>query len=131
MSQLPLFVYGTLRPAFAGPMAAQLRATTRYIGRAVAQGRLYQIADYPAFVSGPEGQVIGDLLMPFNLSATLAWLDDYEECTRAYPEPHEYRREQLTVQGQSGRVIAWAYIYALPVTDLPLIASGDFLSHKR
>lgn len=75
--------------------------------------------------------MIGDLLMPFNLSATLAWLDDYEECTRTYPEPHEYRREQLTVQGQSGRVTAWAYIYALPITDLPLIASGDFLSHKR
>lgn len=89
------------------------------------------MGDYPAFLPGPEGQVIGDLLALSDPAATLAWLDAYEECAATYPEPHEYRREKLRVQGPDGLIVAWAYVYALPVTDLRLIAGGDFLPRQR
>lgn len=131
MNPLPLFVYGTLRPGFAGPMAERLRATAQHIGRAVGRGRLYQVADYPAFVPGEEGSVVGDLFALPDPLATLAWLDAYEECAPQYPEPHEYRREAVAVQRSDGLVTAWAYVYALPVGDLPQIAGGDFLSRQR
>ncbi|AOF98010.1 gamma-glutamylcyclotransferase family protein [Sphingobium sp. RAC03] len=127
----PLFVYGTLRRGFDGPMALRLQGATQYIGRAFAQGRLYRVGDYPAFLPGPEGQVIGDLLALSDPAATLAWLDAYEECAVTYPQPHEYRREKLSVWGPDGPIVAWAYVYALPVTDLPLIAGGDFLPRQR
>lgn len=89
------------------------------------------MGDYPAFLPGPEGQVIGDLFALTDAETTLAWLDAYEECAATYPEPHEYRREKLSVRGPDGPIVAWAYVYALPVTDLPLIAGGDFLPRQR
>lgn len=47
MSEALLFVYGTLRAGFAGPMAQRLRRDARLLGRARTAGLLYRIADYP------------------------------------------------------------------------------------
>lgn len=123
-----LFVYGTLRPGFGGPMADWLKGVARHRGGAVAQGMLYRVDGYPAFVPGGSGQVAGDLFALPNAIAILAMLDEHEECAGHFPQPHEYRRERLTVQGGNGPVEAWTYIYNWDVGALALIGSGDFLA---
>lgn len=127
MSSIFLFVYGTLRAGFDGPMARRLRSEARLIGRGRAMGALYRITDYPGFVPGQDGWVRGDLFALKDTEATLAWLDDYEECAANFPEPHEYRRARLSVEGPGGPVEAWAYLYARDVGGLTRITSGDFL----
>lgn len=128
MGEAFLFVYGTLRAGFDGPMARRLRAEAQHIGPAWAKGALYRVADYPGFVPGDGGRVMGDLFALTDAEATLAWLDLYEECAPHYPAPHEYRRERLMVEGPEGPIEAWAYIYARDETGRGRIAGGDFLS---
>lgn len=123
-----LFVYGTLRPDFDGPMAKRLKSESRHIGPAHVRGRLHCIADYPGLIMAGDGWVHGDLMLMADAGATLAWIDAYEECALHFPEPHEYRRKVALVEGGMGDVRAWTYIYALPVTGLPIVAGGDFLT---
>jgi gamma-glutamylcyclotransferase (GGCT)/AIG2-like uncharacterized protein YtfP len=123
-----VFVYGTLRAAFDGPMARWLRQSARLVGPATIGGTLYRVADYPGLVAGPGGRVQGDLFALADAAAILAVLDDYEECAAHHPQPHEYRRVAMTVQAADGPVTAWVYLYARDITGLPLVADGDFLS---
>ncbi|MEC3909910.1 gamma-glutamylcyclotransferase family protein [Sphingobium sp. CR2-8] len=123
-----LFVYGTLRAAFDGPMATGLRRSAQLIGPAVIGGTLYRVADYPGLVPGGVGLVHGDLFALRDATATLAVLDDYEECAPHHPLPHEYRRERCMVRAASGPVEAWTYVYAYDVSGLPVVAGGDFLA---
>ena len=127
MAEVFLFVYGTLRAGFDGPMARRLGARARRTGPARARGALYRITDYPALAPGDAGWVTGDLFALADAAATLAWLDDYEECAPHFPEPHEYRRVRLAVEGPDGPVEAWAYVYARDVAGLERIVGGDFL----
>lgn len=121
-----LFVYGTLRPAFDGPMAAWLQSVARHVGPASAAGMLYHVADYPGFVPGTRGMVAGDL---FEIDdPVLSILDQHEECAEQFPKPWEYMRQRLTVQGPHGPVEAWTYAYARDVTHLAAVAHGDFLA---
>jgi gamma-glutamylcyclotransferase (GGCT)/AIG2-like uncharacterized protein YtfP len=122
-----LFVYGTLRRAFDGPMALWLRGVATHLGPATARGSLYRVEDYPAFVPNGPGRVTGDLFALPDPVAILAALDVYEECSDDFPMPHEYRRERLTVLTLKGTLEAWTYIYARDVAVLPRIESGDFL----
>ncbi|WP_176591992.1 gamma-glutamylcyclotransferase family protein [Sphingobium sp. EM0848] len=128
MSEPLLFVYGTLRPGFDGPVAGWLKQAARHVGGAVALGTLYQVADYPAFVPGGNGDVLGDLFALPDAAAILAVLDEHEECTDRFPQPHEYRRERLTVLGADGPVEAWTYVYGWDIDGLTRIESGDFLA---
>lgn len=123
-----LFVYGTLRSGHSGPEAAWLRAAARHIGPAVTRGLLYRIADYPGFIPGPCGNVVGDLFALHDPAAALARLDDYEECSDRFPTPHEYRRELRTVMTPHGPATAWAYVYAWDISGQEPIAGGDFLA---
>ncbi|NWK96820.1 gamma-glutamylcyclotransferase [Sphingobium lactosutens] len=123
-----LFVYGTLRAGFDGPMARRLRREARHVGPARATGALYWVADYPGFVPEGDGRVAGDLFALDNAAATLGWLDLYEECAPSFPAPHEYRRERMAVAGPEGPVEAWVYVYARATAGLERIISGDFLS---
>lgn len=127
MSGALLFVYGTLRAGFDGPMARWLRGVAPVLGRATARGALYRVDTYPGFVPGDEGVVTGDLFALPDPAALLAQLDEYEECAAHFPEPHEYRRELVTVEGLDRPVEAWTYIYARDVAGLERIAGGDFL----
>lgn len=122
-----LFVYGTLRRAFDGPMALWLRGVATHVGPATALGSLYRVEDYPAFVPNGQGRVTGDLFALPDPAAILAVLDAYEECSDDFPMPHEYRRERLIVRASGGTREAWTYIYARDVAVLPRIESGDFL----
>lgn len=122
-----LFVYGTLRRGCINSMAIQLATEAAYLGPARVSGSLYRIADYPGFVPGRAGRVVGDLLRLVDAEATLAWLDAYEEVTPDFPAPHEYRREMLVVEAAGGPVPAWTYVYARDPAGLPSVAGGDFL----
>ncbi|HEX7782542.1 MAG TPA: gamma-glutamylcyclotransferase family protein [Sphingobium sp.] len=124
-----LFVYGTLRKGGGAPLAARLEREARWIGRAEARGFLYSIGGYPGFVSDAAGgRVMGDLFDIGQNVPLLAVLDAYEQCGGAWPEPQEYRREIIPVLGERGAAQAWTYVYAWPVDQTSLIASGDFLA---
>ena len=101
-----LFVYGSLRKGAAFEKADLLAGRAAYRGPAVATGHLYRIDWYPGFVPGTEGRVIGDLFA-LRDAALLVALDAYEGCAPADPAPQEYRRDRITVQGDSGPILAW------------------------
>ncbi len=122
-----LFVYGTLRMGCDDAMARWLHGASRLIGPAQANGALYRVDHYPGFVPGGSGQVVGDLVQLADPPAAFAILDDYEQCSDAWPRPREYRRERLIVAGPQGPVEAWTYIFAHDVRGLERIESGDFL----
>ena len=122
-----LFVYGSLRPGFNGPMAAWLSSVAYRLGAATAGGILYRIDYYPGFVPGLKGRVAGDLFLLPDAAELFPMLDEHEECTPHFPEPHEYRRESLIVDTAAGPVDAWTYVYARNVSGLQRIESGDFL----
>ena len=127
MDQQSLFVYGTLRAGFDGLMAKWLASVACHAGPATARGRLYRVQDYPGFVPCPTAFVVGDLFLLPKDPAVLDRLDEHEECAAHFPRPHEYRRERLIVQSESGPAQAWVYVYNRDVAGLELIESGDFL----
>ncbi|MEZ5655610.1 MAG: gamma-glutamylcyclotransferase family protein [Sphingobium sp.] len=125
----PMFVYGTLRRGCLNDRARSLHASADWLGAARVRGRLYRVGWYPALLLDDRADyVIGDLFRLHDPSAMLAVLDDYEGVGCDFPEPWEYRREQIMVETSSDRIAAWAYIFNLPVDGLPMIAGGDFLA---
>lgn len=127
MSQSLLFVYGSLRPAFAGEMARWLASVAQFAGAAVASGALYRVDYYPGFVPGPDGIVTGELFRLPDADAIFSVLDEHEECAPHFPAPHEFRRERIMVLSADAPVETWTYVYARSVAGLERIVSGDFL----
>jgi len=129
-----LFVYGTLMKDTHHPMAKLLAEHSEFICRATLQAQLYLIDYYPgAILSNNEHDIVyGDL---YKLSSTgwlLNQLDGYEECSSAFPEPHEYQRQQVTVQTINSTLkisTAWAYLYQYPVENKQRISDGQFNMH--
>jgi gamma-glutamylcyclotransferase (GGCT)/AIG2-like uncharacterized protein YtfP len=131
MTQSPslLFVYGTLRQASAAPMAVALRTGAHWVAPGEVRGFLYRLSGYPGLVPDASGgPVIGDLFAMQDSAQMLTLLDDYEECSPRFPEPHEYRRITLAVATADGPVHAWTYAYAWSTDNAELIAGGDFLA---
>lgn len=122
-----LFVYGTLMRSIQHP-AHQLIAThCRYLDNATVQARLYTISHYPGLIlsSDPADKVYGELYQFEHSYPLLQQLDDYEECSPAFPLPHEYQRQQVTVINNAGvAVTAWTYLYNWPVNETNRIHSG-------
>lgn len=123
-----LFVYGTLRVGCDGPMARWLRGVAQAVGQGYLAGCIYRVDDYPGFVPGEEGRVTGDLFALPDPAMILSKLDDYEQCSDQWPQPHEYRRERVMVTRSDGPVQAWTYIYTHDTSGLPMIVGGDFLN---
>ena len=123
-----LFVYGTLRPNHGGTVARRLAREATLAGSASVDGILYRIADYPGLVPGGNAKVVGDLYRLSDPVPTLAWLDDYEECSPAFPQPWEFRRALIPVVTRQGLVDAWTYLYARNVATFERIGGGDFLA---
>lgn len=128
MSEAWLFVYGTLRPDHGGMVARRLEREATLVGPASVDGLLYRIADYPGLVPGGNAEVAGDLYRLSDPVPTLAWLDDYEECSLAFPQPWEFRRALIPVVTRQGVVDAWTYLYARNVATFERIEGGDFLA---
>ncbi|MTI63961.1 gamma-glutamylcyclotransferase family protein [Methylophaga sp.] len=123
-----LFVYGTLMQNSQHPMHQLLQAHSEYICKGWIRAQLYQIQDYPGAVLSEDdnNKVHGEVYRLTNLSV-LAQLDDFEECSAAFPEPHEYQRQQVDVGITAAKHIkAWAYIYNHSVDPGKRIKSGRF-----
>lgn len=124
-----LFVYGTLRRRFSTKMSDLLSRRCEYIADACMQGKLYEIAGYPgAIISGDaKDKVYGELYKIMDSSELLPVLDEHEECTDRFPEPHEYIRVKLPVNPVGGDVVtAWVYIYNRDVSNLLPVTSGHY-----
>lgn len=128
MSEL-LFVYGTLQSVFTNPMARLLHEQAHLLGRATAQGGLYDLGDYPGMIRSElaADQVVGEVYeMPANPSL-LEQLDQYEGLNEHYPKPWEYTREHITIQLRKVPLTAWAYLYQWSLTNRPRIPHGDYV----
>ncbi len=134
MNEEYLFIYGTLRQSVPRSMHHLIEDVTVFIGPGWVAGRLYDIGSYPGLVPvrGPRPRVRGEVYALKDPRATLALLDDYEECAPRFRKPHEYRRERLAVVMDGGaRVAAWGYVYVPPVRGLRLIRKGDYAVYVR
>ncbi len=94
------------------------------------QGRIYEIDGYPGAIETAEvnDRVYGELYKIHAFNTLIEKLDMYEECTSAYPEPHEYVRKRVNVTaGRQGVSVAWAYLFTGATQGLLQITSGDYL----
>ncbi len=124
-----LFVYGSLRRRPGVCSNHRLLAGCEWVGPATLAGRLYRLDGYPGAVDAGRGRIQGEVYRLRNGRRTLAVLDLYEECTRHFPQPHEYRRVRRPVRLVGGRVLsAWVYLYNRPTAGLSAIARGDYFS---
>jgi len=129
-----LFVYGTLRQGFPNPLQHVLSRRGSYMGRARFHGRLFEIDGYPGAVPSLEtGEwVVGEVYRLQSAEELLLLLDEYEECSANFPEPREYRRQQVPVEFADGqRLTAWTYLYNRPVSRLTPILSGDYVRYRK
>ena len=132
------FVYGSLLTSANHPLGALMRSKATLVGPGYIRARLYMIADpltgadaYPGAVPSRSAadRVHGEL---YNLeddpSALFKVLDDYENCSAKYPEPHEFQRRRVSVTLSDGNsVSASAYLYNWDVSRARRLASGRFV----
>jgi len=126
---LPVFVYGTLRPGEKN-YERFLDGRTIKVIRATAEGHLFYVADggYPYMEPG-RGRVTGDLvyLHPECYEDTLRQLDELEEYEPAAEFRSVYLRRRTIVKLVDGSsAAAWIYYWNDPQTVGVRIASGDF-----
>jgi gamma-glutamylcyclotransferase (GGCT)/AIG2-like uncharacterized protein YtfP len=129
-----LFVYGTLRRALGAPVHAPLARDGRNLGEGRFQGLLFEVDGYPGAIDSPSSQhvVLGEVYASTAMRRLLAALDGYEECSPAFPPPHEYvRRRRAITLADGDRVEAWIYLYNHDPAGLHRVASGDYLQFRR
>lgn len=127
MSKL-LFVYGTLQRQGAAHHLLVGQATC--LGSAWLQGRLYEVSGYPGAVlsDNPLERIHGELYRMHQPDTLLTRLDEYEEIGPQYPQPHEYRRMQVSVRAALQKThTAWTYIYTRSTVNLIRIPSGCWI----
>jgi gamma-glutamylcyclotransferase (GGCT)/AIG2-like uncharacterized protein YtfP len=133
-----LFVYGTLMSHKENEFAELLSRHASKVSSATYQGKMYHVnrpdgtLQYPCVVPSKESEdcIHGELFRIHEPSEVFLQLDIYEECSPNYPEPHEYRREIVDVQGPSGEATrTFIYLYNRSPERLPLIESGSFKDH--
>lgn len=127
-----LFVYGSLRKAAGRSEHGEMCRYCHWVGNGFIQAVLYRIDHYPGAVASnlDSDRVWGEIYRISDHNRLFACLDHYEECSAAFAEPHEYRRQQLTVTHNNGdRLPAWVYLFNHSIADKPRILSGDFLDY--
>jgi gamma-glutamylcyclotransferase (GGCT)/AIG2-like uncharacterized protein YtfP len=128
-----LFVYGTLRRDTQHELFRLLARRARFLGDATVSGKLYDLGNYPGLIYPGNGRVLGEVYeidRPY-WESVIDRLDEYEGCTPSDPQPHEYRREVVSVQLTSGETLpAWAYVLNREPRNLREIQSGDYLSWR-
>ena len=111
-----------------GEIAVRIVRALRDAGIGSVAGRLYDIGTSPGLLPplGTDERVQGELYRLSTIDA-LNTLDEYEGCAPASPLPHEYRRGQVDVTLNDGRVLrAWTYFFNHPVNESMRIHSGDY-----
>jgi gamma-glutamylcyclotransferase (GGCT)/AIG2-like uncharacterized protein YtfP len=125
-----IFVYGTLRRKTATAMHYLLARHCDYISDGYMQGKLYEVDGYPGAVESEnaDDKVKGELYKLTSRDLLLPALDEYEESTSKYPQPHEYIRKNILISLSGDEsVSAWVYVFNHSVSGLKLIESGDYL----
>ena len=128
-----LFVYGSLLRSANGTLHPLLQAHAEFVADAILPGELYEIAGYPGAVPMPGNStpIVGELYLIGDPEPLFRRLDDYEECSEAYPAPREYLRAQYPVSCASGDSrLAWVYAYNRPTDSLQRIVSGDYRQYR-
>lgn len=127
-----IFVYGTLRKETATSMYHVLARHCEYFSEGYMHGKLYEVNGYPGAVESenPNDKIYGELYRIGNSGLVFPLLDEYEECTDKYPEPHEYIRKKLTISLSGvGSIAAWVYVFNHDISNLIQIESGDYLKY--
>jgi len=129
-----IFVYGTLRKTMATARRELLTKQGEYFSDGYLQGKLYDLGQYPGAIESAHSdeRVYGELYKITEDGSVLAQLDEYEECSDHFPEPHEHIRKQLPIQLADGSTVnAWVYIYNRGVYGLKQIKSGDYTAYIK
>lgn len=127
-----IFVYGTLRRGGASALEHLLTRHCEYFSAGCIQGKLYQVNHYPGFVESDQinDQVYGELYRIASQGEIIRQLDEYEECTEKFPQPHEYIRKKLPVKLINGETLdAWVYVFNRDISHLIAIKCGDYVQH--
>lgn len=128
-----LFAYGTLLSGDSGATGraqrARLAAGGKLLGTGSTEGRLYSLGRYPGLVLPGEGATVqGEVWELVDAERSLKWLDAYEGIVPGEHPHNEYERcarEVLLANGST--VVAWVYVFRMPVTADARIASGSWL----
>lgn len=124
-----LFVYGTLLKDTGNDMASFLHAHSQCLGNGYFHGKLYKVSWYPGAVISRNtfDKVHGKVFKILNDKAVFKVLDDYEGTGPNYPEPHLFKKKQVTAYLEDGTAVeAVVYLYNLEVEPLEEIPSGKF-----
>jgi gamma-glutamylcyclotransferase (GGCT)/AIG2-like uncharacterized protein YtfP len=136
-----LFTYGTLGSAFTTNEAKMLRnAAPNPQPATVCGAKLYLIVDgelrYPALVMSKHNTdiVVGELYTlptnPKKQAELLAELDAYEEYQPNNPIASSYLRCIWPVTNdQNKSILAWVYIYNLPVGEEQILPNGRYIAN--
>lgn len=132
MSEHYLFVYGTLRSGSGIPQQRLLRTHAELLGEACINAVMFELGGYPGITlsSNISDIVSGELyrLKHHQHAELLAQLDEYEECSPQFSEPHEFKRERVSVKlNHNQRVLrAWVYLYNRTPPSASRITSSDY-----
>jgi gamma-glutamylcyclotransferase (GGCT)/AIG2-like uncharacterized protein YtfP len=129
-----LFVYGSLRKLRSENMNHILFRDCEYFKNGFIQGILYEIICYPGAVESeqPNDKVYGELYRILNSENLFPILDEYEECSAKYCQPHEYIRKKVSVKLlDGGSLVAWVYIFNHSTLNRLKIESGDYSIYIR
>ena len=126
-----LFVYGTLLDT-GNEFAAYLNNNCSIHTKGKFKGRLYDIGEYPGAVAGnnSNGYVYGNIVLIHNPITVFKQLDDYEGFGNDQQQPNLFIRELMEIETAEDIIDCWVYLYNLPVKELVLIESGDYLEYK-
>lgn len=129
-----LFVYGSLRRDANGNLHDLLLNQVEFINLATMTGTLYNICDYPGalYCDNTETDLVfGEVYRLYDPISLLSRLDEYEECSESFPQPHEYWRKVVPcILADRQCITAWVYLYNRPVDSLIRIVDGNFLAYK-
>ncbi len=133
MHERSLFVYGTLRKAFAHPLSLFIEKNSVFAGTGTVRGNLYDLGEYPGAVPAKTNLVWGEVyVLNKNISQrVLAKLDEYEGYLKNEKNKSLFAREWITVKLTNEQTTeAWMYWYQHPVDEATRIASGDYVAHR-
>lgn len=128
-----IFVYGSLRRDFSSPAGEVLDDYAEFINDATYQGKLYKIDWFPGVVpSDDEDDIVhGEVYKINDKEEVLSKLDRYEGCSPSDPKPRAFVRKEVQVKSNGDDIIAWIYLFDLPVDDKVRIRSGDYLKYEE
>ena len=127
-----LFVYGTLLEND-NEFAAYLVENSGFYGRGKVGGKLYDMGKYPGIILNPNDNhfVYGNIYFMADPEGLLKMLDYYEGFGENEAHPNEFVRKLTTIESSGKLLEGWVYEYNLPVDELTLIISGDYLIYME